>query len=76
MNLTFIKEDKKILQKLNEFVLWGGRYPSPKKYDTNFRRTSPTMNETDEHEIIDKIYRMARTELDILSRQQWDRQGG
>jgi hypothetical protein len=76
MSLTFGKEEKEVMQKLNDFVLWGGRYPSPKTYDTNFRVTAPPINEPDEHEIIDKMYRIAATELDRLSCLQRDRQGG
>ena len=64
------------MQKLNDFVLWGGRYPGPKDYGGDFRQTPPPINEPDEHEIINKIYHEAEAEQDRLSHLQKDRQGG
>ncbi len=75
MSLTFGKE-KDMMRKLDDFVYWSGRYPSPKKYDTSFRQISPSLNEPNEHEIIDKMYHTAAAELDRLSNLQREQQGG
>jgi hypothetical protein len=76
MSLTFGKEEKEVMQKLNDFVLWGGRYPSPKNYKTNFQQIPPSLNEPNEQEIIYKMYHKAAAELDRLSNQQIEQQGG
>lgn len=72
LNLTYKDEEIDILKRLDTFILWGGRYPSPKKYDIVFQRTTPPTGEPQEYEAIGRIYMKARGELKRLSRLQWE----
>lgn len=72
----FDKGDRKVLIKLVNFILWGGRYPIPLKYDTGeplFMRVMAPYNEPGEHEIIEKLYHIAKTELEKLAMEQRDK---
>jgi len=77
MGLTFGDEEKKMLKKLSDFVKWVGRYPSNVKYDAmdepTFKKAMSPIDESHEHEVIDKIYRSAAEELFRLSRLQMDK---
>ena len=77
MTLTFGDGEKEILKKLSYFIKSGGRYTSPVKFDEKddptFMKTMPPFDEPHEHEIIDKIYRAAETELVKLASLQRDR---
>lgn len=76
ISLKFGEEKKKVLIKLIDFILWGGRYPVPLKLDTGdpiFMRVMAPYDEPEEHEMIEKIYQTAKTELARLSALQRDR---
>jgi hypothetical protein len=75
MCLRFKKEDRMILKKIEDFILWGGRYPIPLKFDTLdpiFMRVMAPFDEPEEHEAIEKIYLVAKQELSRLSALQRD----
>jgi hypothetical protein len=76
IHLNFGKTDRKILKKLTDFILWGGRYPIPLQFDTGapiFMRVTSPYNEPEEHEIIENIYDIAKKELDKLAEEQRDK---
>lgn len=72
----FSKRDRKVLIKLVGFILWGGRYPIPLEFDTGvplFMRVMAPYDEPEEHDIIEKIYKIAKSELETLAREQRDK---
>jgi hypothetical protein len=76
MTLTFSNEERKVMRKLTDFILWGGRYPVPIEFDTGdptFLRVMSPIDESHEHEILEKIYRVTAEELTRLSDLQRDR---
>lgn len=77
MDLTFMDKEKKIMKRLSDFIKWGGRYTIPLEHkakdDPTFMKTMSPFDEPVEHEIIDKIYRVAEAELARLSSLQRDR---
>jgi hypothetical protein len=76
MPLKFSDEERKVMRKLKDFILWGGRYPVPIEFDTGdptYLRVMPPIDESNENEIIEKIYRVAAAELARLSNLQRDR---
>jgi len=75
MNLSFRNERQKVLIKIKEFILWGGRYPIPLSVDTGapiFMRVLPPIDEPEEHIAIEEMYCACKQELSRLSAIQRD----
>jgi hypothetical protein len=67
MTLEFSPDEKKVMAELDMHVLWGGRYPIPKRYELDKPFQVQPMVPFEEHyKIIDRIYDEATKELNLL----------
>ncbi len=70
MGLCFSPNEKKVLNDLDEYILWGGRYPIPKKYKPYKPHSIKTIGDispSDEPiDIVNAIYKKSSDELSRL----------
>ncbi|MBN1324149.1 MAG: hypothetical protein JW986_09190 [Methanotrichaceae archaeon] len=76
MNMKFTDEEKEMMDKLDEFITWGGRYPFPKEHDENDPSGLKALKSLEDpypYQIIDTIYTKAMEELNRLCKLQGDK---
>ncbi len=76
MNIEFSTEEKAMMNELDEFITWGGRYPVPKEHDESdpfVLKVLKSINSPYPYQVIDTLYVKAMEELTRLCILQGDR---